>query len=159
GASRPGLLIMLPGPPRELRPMFTDLIVPLLRERLPLQDVFVCRTLRTIGLGESLVEERVAGPLAPLVQAGIELGYCARHGEVDVRFTARGEQAAALVQQAEAIAREKLGELIYGADDELLDALVVRLLTERKQSLALAESCTGGLIAHRITNVPGASVV
>jgi nicotinamide-nucleotide amidase len=159
GGTRPGLLVMLPGPPRELRPMFTEQVAPLLRERLPLEEAFVCRTLRTLGLGESLVEERIDAPLAPLVQAGVELGYCARNGEVDVRFTARGERAAALVQQAETIAREKLGDLVYATDDETLDALVVRLLTERKQTLALAESCTGGLIAHRITNVPGASAV
>ncbi len=152
------LLVMLPGPPRELRPMFLEQVMPILRRRFPLEDEFLCRTLKTTGLGESLVEERVAPSLASLVKAGLEIGYCARVGDVDVRFTARGARARELVTAAETIARERLGGLLYGTDDESLEAVVVRLLTERKQTLALAESCTGGFIAHRITNVPGASV-
>jgi nicotinamide-nucleotide amidase len=63
------------------------------------------------------------------------------------------------VQEAEAIVRYELGSFIYGTDDEEIETVIVRLLTERKQTLALAESCTGGCIAHRITNVPGASAV
>ena len=152
------LLVMLPGPPRELRPMFLEQVMPILRQRFPLEDEFLCRTLKTTGLGESLVEERVAPSLASLVKAGLEIGYCARVGDVDVRFTARGARARELVTAAETIARERLGGLLYGTDDESLEAVVVRLLTERKQTLGLAESCTGGFLAHRITNVPGASV-
>lgn len=158
-ASAPRLLVMLPGPPRELRPMFTEQVVPILRERLPLHESFICRTLRTTGLGESMVEERIAGPLQPLTQAGLELGYCARVGEVDVRFTARGAKASDLVADGERITRGLLGDLVFAVDDESLEATVVRLLTERKKTLALAESCTGGFIAHRLTNVPGASAV
>lgn len=153
------LLVMLPGPPRELRPMFVDRVLPILEKRFPLDSEFVCRTLRTTGLGESLVEERIAAALSSLVQAGLEIGYCARVGEVDVRFTARGPRARELVADAERITRERLGELVFGVDDEILEAVLVRLLTERKQTVALAESCTGGFIAHRITNVPGASAV
>jgi len=158
-AATPCLLVMLPGPPRELRPMFTDQVVPILRERLPLAEPFVCRTLRTTGLGESLVEERIAAPLRSLTQAGLELGYCARVGEVDVRFTARGAKAQGLVAEGERIARGLLGDLVFAVDDELLEAALIRLLTERKKTIALAESCTGGFIAHRLTNVPGASAV
>jgi nicotinamide-nucleotide amidase len=139
--------------------MFTDQVVPILRKHFPLQAPFVCRTLRTTGLGESMVEERIAGPLQSLTLAGLELGYCARVGEVDVRFTARGAKANDLVAEGERIARGLLGDLVFAVDDELLEAAVVRLLTERKRSVALAESCTGGFIAHRLTNVPGASVV
>jgi len=153
------LLVMLPGPPRELRPMFVEQVLPILRKRFPAGGEFACRTLKTTGLGESLVEERIAATLSPLVQAGLEIGYCARVGEVDVRFTARGEQARALVADAERIARERLGQIVFGVDDESLEAVLVRLLTERKKTVALAESCTGGFIAHRITNVPGSSAV
>ena len=153
------LLIMLPGPPRELRPMFVEQVVPILTRRFPLDGEFVCRTLKTTGLGESLVEQRIAAPLAALVEAGLELGYCARVGEVDVRFTARGAKARELVAEAERITHERLAGMIFGTDDEALESVLVRLLTERKETLALAESCTGGFIAHRITNVPGASVV
>jgi nicotinamide-nucleotide amidase len=152
-------LIMLPGPPRELRPMFTSVVVPLLRRTLPSDGTFVCRTLRATGIGESVVEERVSGPLQPLVKAGMELGYCAHPGEVDVRFAARGPQAEQQVRQAEQIVRERLGRHVFGLESEELEAVIVRLLTERGETLALAESCTGGGIANRITNVPGASAV
>lgn len=158
-ASAPRLLVMLPGPPRELRPMFNDQVVPILRERLPLPAPFDCRTLHTTGLGESLVEERIAGQLQSLTQAGLELGYCARVGEVDVRFTARGGKARDLVAEGERIARRLLGDLVFAVDDELLEGAIIHLLAERKKTLALAESCTGGFIAHRLTNVPGASAV
>jgi len=157
GDGKPSWLIMLPGPPRELRPMFTDSVVPLLRRVLPPESEFVCRTLRTTGVGESVMQERIAGPLQHLVAGGIELGYCARTGQVDVRFTAFGSNAPRLVKEAEAIVRGELGSFIYGTDDDEIENVVIRLLTERKQTLALAESCTGGCIAHRITNVPGAS--
>jgi nicotinamide-nucleotide amidase len=158
-STTPGLLVMLPGPPRELRPMFAGQVLPLIQRRFPLAEPFVCRTLRSTGLGESMVEAKLERPLQHLTQAGLETGYCARPGEVDVRFVARGDRASTLVDEAERIARNALGNLIYGTGDELLEAVIIRLLTERKQTLAVAESCTGGLIAHRLTNVPGASAV
>jgi nicotinamide-nucleotide amidase len=78
---------------------------------------------------------------------------------VDVRLAAHGPHAKQLVRAAEAVVREQVGANIFAEDDETLEAVIVRLLTARKQTLALAESCTGGAIAHRITNVPGASAV
>ena len=157
--AKPSWLIMLPGPPRELRPMFTQQALPLVQKHFPLTEDFVCLTLRTTGMGESVVEEKIAAPLKPLVSAGLELGYCAHYGEVDVRFVARGGQEKKLVADAEAIVREELGRHVFGTQDDQLNAAVVRLLTERKQTLALAESCTGGYVANRITDVPGASAV
>jgi nicotinamide-nucleotide amidase len=156
---RPGWLILLPGPPRELRPMFSESVVPLLLRELPPGRRFVCRILKTTGLGESLVEEKIAGPLQKLVQDGLELGYCARVGEVEVRLGAHGSRAEDIVQEAEGMVRRLLGPLIFAVGDETLEATVVRLLTEEGKTVAVAESCTGGLIAHRLTNVPGASVV
>jgi nicotinamide-nucleotide amidase len=78
---------------------------------------------------------------------------------VDVRLTAAGPRAAQLVCEGEAVVARLLAPHIFGYDDDELEAVVVRLLTERKQSLALAESCTGGNLAHRLTNVPGASAI
>jgi nicotinamide-nucleotide amidase len=156
---QPSWLIMLPGPPRELRPMFTDSVAPLLQRVLPLASRFVCRTLRTTGLGESVVQEKIGGPLQRWVEVGLDLGYCARPGQVDVRLAAREGDAVQRVREAEAIVRGLLGPYIYGEEDEALEAVIVRLLTERKATLALAESCTGGCLADRVTNVPGASVV
>ena len=150
---------MLPGPPRELRPMFDHFVVPLLRREFPLDAPFVCRTLRTSGIAESLVQEKIERPFHQLVAAGLEVGYCARVGQVDVRLSARGADAEKIVREAEAIVQKIFSAQIYGFDDEVIEAVVVRLLTERKKTLAIAESCTGGCIAHRVTNVPGASAV
>jgi len=149
---------MLPGPPRELRPMFDDSIVPLLKREFA-DEIFVCRTLRSVGVGESRVQEAIEDRLKPLVQRGLEVGYCARPWSVDVRLTATGNSAAQTVGEGEAIVQRILGAHIFGYDDDEIENVIVRLLTERKQTLALAESCTGGNIAHRLTNVPGASAV
>ena len=151
-------LILLPGPPRELRPMFDTAVAPLIRREFA-AEIFVCRTLRTTGVGESRVQELIEAGLAPLVQQGMEVGYCARPRAVDVRLTATGSRAESLVRAGEAVVRRILDRHIYGHDDEELEHVVVRELTQRKQTLAVAESCTGGNIAHRVTNVPGASAV
>lgn len=158
-SARAGLLVMLPGPPRELRPMFTQQVLPLIEQAWAPHEVFVCRTLRTTGLGESQVEEKIAGPLGTLTADGLELGYCARPGEVDVRLTACGSRAPSIVGAAEDLIRRLLGDAIYGTDEVLIEEVVVQRLAARRQTVALAESCTGGLIADRLTNVPGASAV
>jgi nicotinamide-nucleotide amidase len=159
GEGRKSWLVMLPGPPRELRPMFTQSVLPLLRRELPLSQSFFCRTLRATGIGESVVEERVAGPLQTLVGAGLELGYCARPGQVDVRLVARVASGEQLVQEAEAIVRKQLGGFVYGTEDEEIESVLIKTLAARQETLAVAESCTGGGLGHRLTNVPGASAV
>jgi nicotinamide-nucleotide amidase len=158
-SQQPGLLILLPGPPRELRPMFAEQVAPILRQRFPLANAPVCLTLKTTGLGESVVEEYIAGPLKHLTDAGLEIGYCARIGEVEVRLSAGGPGAAQVIGESEAIVRGLMGPHIFGVNDEELESVIVRRLTERKETLALAESCTGGHIANRLTDVAGASVV
>jgi nicotinamide-nucleotide amidase len=159
GPNGEGLLIMLPGPPRELRPMFTTQVLPVILQHFGPPPNFSCCVLRTVGIGESFLEEKIAPELAPLLARGLAVGYCARVGEVDLRFIAHSAEAAQLVAEAEQIAHRHLRTFIYGRDPEALDANVVRLLTERSKTLALAESCTGGYIANRITNIPGASAV
>ena len=156
---RASWLVMLPGPPRELRPMFDTEVAPLVLREFPLEGGFACRTLKTTGIGESYMEELVSGPLRPLTDAGMDLGFCARVGEVDVRFVARGPTAAAVVAEAERITRGLAAQYIFGEQDDTLESVLVRELARRGQTLALAESCTGGHIANRVTNVPGASAV
>ena len=146
-------LFLLPGPPRELEPMFTVSVLPILREIVPQESVIDRRTYRIAGMGESLVEEAVGKRLLEIT--GIEIGYCARPGEVDLRVI--GERPA--LDRAEAIITAGLGGMIFSADGESLEGVIVRLLTQGRQTLAVAESCTGGFLAHRITNVPGASAV
>jgi nicotinamide-nucleotide amidase len=153
------LIVMLPGPPRELRPMFIDQVLPLLLRRLPPVNSLVCRTLRSTGLGESRVEEIIIPHLQKLVNAGLELGYCARPGEVDLRLVARGPEATLRVAEAESIVRGLIGRHLFGVDDEEIEECIVAALRAQQKMLALAESCTGGHIANRITNAPGASAV
>ena len=146
-------LFLLPGPPRELHPMFESSVMPILQRIVPGAAATERRLFRVAGMGESLVEEAVGADLLAL--PGLELGYCARAGEMDLRLVG----APAVLDQAERIVREKLGAAIFSSDGADLEEAVVKLLTERKQTLAIAESCTGGYLAHRITNVPGASAV
>jgi nicotinamide-nucleotide amidase len=146
-------LFLLPGPPRELRPMFLKSVRPILDGIIPLRPETGRRTFRIAGMGESLVEEAIGARL--LEVPGLELGYCARPGEVDLRII--GEPPA--LDLAEKIVTQGLGESVYSSDGSDLETAVVRLLAERKQTLAVAESCTGGFLSHRITNVPGASAV
>lgn len=145
-------LFLLPGPPRELRPMFVTQVLPLIAALLPADRARPgCRIYRTVGLGESAVEALVGPGLESV--AGLELGYCARLGEVDVRCI--GLEPA--LAEADAIVRGALaGHLLPQADDTLAVA-VVRALIARGQTLATAESCTGGLLASTVTDVPGAS--
>jgi nicotinamide-nucleotide amidase len=145
-------LFVLPGPPRELQPMFRKYVMPILRSIAP-SSAIEQRVYKVAGVGESSVEEAIGEKV--LAIPGIELGYCARPGEVDVRIIGKPEA----IQQANAIIRSALGFSIFSTADETLEEVVVRLLTKRNQTLATAESCTGGLIADRITNVPGASGV
>ncbi len=145
-------LFVLPGPPRELQPMFRKYVMPILRSLAP-SSAIERRVYKVAGMGESSVEETIGEKV--LAIPGIELGYCARPGEVDVRIIGKPEP----IQQADAIIRSALGFSIFSTADETLEEVVVRLLTKRNQTLATAESCTGGLIANRITNVPGASIV
>jgi nicotinamide-nucleotide amidase len=143
-------LFILPGPPRELQPMFRKYVMPLLQSLAP-SSAIEQRVYKVAGVGESSVEEAIGEKV--LAIPGIELGYCARPGEVDVRIIGKPEA----IQQADTIIRSALGFSIFSTADETLEEIVVRLLTKRNQTLATAESCTGGLIANRITNVPGAS--
>lgn len=154
-----GWLILLPGPPRELRPMYTAYVAPLLVEELPPPRPMVTQTIKTMGIGESMVEECIAPVLSDLMKKGLEIGYCARMGEVDVRMVAYGSKAPRLIEEGESIVCQHLEKYIFGVNEDRLEDLIVRELTKRKQTLVVAESCTGGFLAHRLTNVSGASAV
>ena len=152
-------IFLLPGPPRELKPMFEETVLPLLRTKLPL-PILDCRTFRTVGIGESLVEQIVGKQLLAL--PGCEVGYCARPSEVDLRIIVRAHtrsEAKAIADRGEEIIRHNLGEWIFSGNDDRLEDVIVRNLIIRKQTLAVAESCTGGHLSNRITNVAGSSQV
>ncbi len=141
------LIVLLPGPPRELRPMFEQYVLPVLEQNFAPADRPVCRVFKVVGLAESVVEQRI-GKLPD-----VELGFCAKMGEVEVRIIGKD------IADAERRIRAALGDHIFGTGDERLEQVVVSLLTAAGKTVAVAESCTGGLIAHRLTNVSGASKV
>ncbi len=149
-----GALFLLPGPPRELYPMFHAEVVPRL---CALAGAASCRPavleLKFTGIGESDFHQSVDARLAAI--ADLEYGYCAHIGEVDLRLI--GTPAA--IAAARATALESFAASLVSDDGSSLEATVVRLLGQRRWTLATAESCTGGLIASRLTDVPGASAV
>jgi nicotinamide-nucleotide amidase len=146
-------LFLLPGPPRELQPMFGQSVVPILQRIVRREQTLAYRSYRIVGIGESHVEEAVGTEL--LAIAGLELGYCARMGEVDLRLIGSAE----VLERGDEIVRAKLAVSIFSTTNENLETVIVRQLTTKRATLAVAESCTGGFLAHRLTNVPGASAV
>ena len=147
------IAILLPGPPGELKPMWNNEALPWLRKRFAAQLGAVSEvTLRVLGIGETRVQMLLENEVKTL--GPIEVGYCARPGEVDLRLIATNDD---LVKKAAALAREKLGDVIYAEGVETMEEAVVRLARAARKTVATAESCTGGLVASRITNVPGSS--
>jgi nicotinamide-nucleotide amidase len=147
-------VFLLPGPPRELRPMFTGQVVPIIQQLLPVGETPAeCCIYRCVGMGESAVEALVGPALAKI--EGLEIGYCARLGEVDVRCIGSDD----MLERAKAIILPALSGHLLARDARSIEEMLVHRLTETQRTLACAESCTGGLLANRITNVPGASRV
>ena len=149
-------VVMLPGPPSECRPMFRERAVPFLRDWT--DGAIVSRTLHIFGMGESAVENLLRDRMNAMENPS--LAPYAKEGEMELRLTARAgteEEARALMAPAEGELREILGDLIYGVDGDNLESVCLRLLKAQGLTLAAAESCTGGLIAKRLTDLPGAS--
>ena len=145
--------ILLPGPPGELRPMWETAALPWLRQRFADRLAAVHEiTLRILGIGETRVQILIEDEVKAL--GPVEIGYCARPGEVDLRLISPDKD---LVKQAAAVAREKLGDATYAEGKETMEEVVVRLARKAGKTVATAESCTGGLVANRITNVSHSS--
>ena len=155
----PTWLVMLPGPPRELCPMVEAQVLPFIQRKLPLAAAFHCRTLRSMGIGESMVEDQLLTRLRPLMDRGLDLGFCARTGQVDIRLCGHGGGVSGLIDEAEALIRGEFGKYIYGTDGESIAKVVVDRLIDLGETVAVAESCTGGFLGHHITAIPGASAV
>ncbi len=149
----PCAVFLLPGPPRELYPMAHAEVFPRLRALAGVETVHEAHELKFTGIGESDFHQGIDAALAEIPD--LEFGYCAHIGEVDLRLI--GPPAA--LEAGRAIALGHFGEFLISDDGSSLEATVVRLLKENHMTLATAESCTGGLISNRITDVPGASAV
>ncbi len=151
-------IIFTPGVPREMKGMVEDTIVPYLRGRgLAGREVIRSRVLRITGLGESAVEDRLRDLMRGSTNPTI--APYAHTGECHVRLTARGTEAAVepLLDQCEAAVRERLGRTVYAIGEVTLEEVVARALAGKRVSVAVAESCTAGLLGHRLTVPPGAS--
>jgi nicotinamide-nucleotide amidase len=150
-------LFILPGVPFEMREIMEHGIIPLLQP-LVHGSVILHRTLRTTGITESMLAQRLGDMGAWIGQA--TLAFLPAPTGVRLRITAREEteaRAGKTIEQIEDIIRERAGRFIYGIDNEELEEIIGRLLTSRGLRIAVAESCTGGLIANRLTNVSGSS--
>lgn len=144
-------LFLLPGPPRELYPMFHAEVTPRLKALAGVELISEVTELKFVGIGESSFHEGIDAKLAEI--DGLEVGYCARLGEVDLRLIGTPDA----IQQGRDIAEASFSDYLIGDDGSSLEKVVVELLTRTGKTLTTAESCTGGLIASRITDVSGAS--
>ncbi|MBM7581461.1 nicotinamide-nucleotide amidase [Caldicoprobacter guelmensis] len=148
--------IMLPGPPYEMQPMFENHVLPYLAQKED-QKIF-SRVLRIYGIGESAVEEMIKDLLES--QTNPTIAPLAAYGEVTLRLTVkchRSQDPLEFIKPLEDEIRKRLGQAVYGVDDDRLETVVARLLKEKGLTLAVAESCTGGLISNLLTDVPGIS--
>ncbi len=152
------VVIVLPGPPGEFVPMVNERVAPYLRELVGQKSGLIkSRVLRIAGLGESSVEDRVKHLLR---SSNPTVAPLASVGEVHLRITAKAasaEEAERMLDEMDGKIVAELGSAVFGRDEQTLEQVVVQSLIERKLTLSLAESCTGGLIASRITDVSGSS--
>ncbi len=153
------IIIVLPGPPIENIPMFTETIEPFLKKKIGKgKSVIVSRMLKILGMGESTIEERIKDLVE--AQTNPTIAFLAPRGEVFIRLTAKAKTEAAagkVIGKVEKEIRKRLGDYIYGADEETMEEVVAGLLKKHGLTLSAAESCTGGLIAKRLTGIPGVS--
>lgn len=152
----PALLICLPGVPREMKHLMEETVEPFLAERLGPDRVYIrSRTLRTVGIGESVIDSRIADLMA---RSNPTVGLAAHLGQVDVRITARAasaERADQMLDEVAADLRARLGDFIYAEGEVSLEAAVAEALLRAGHSLAVVETNTGGEIAARLRSAPG----
>ncbi len=149
-------LIVLPGVPREMKPMMEQIVIPWLVDSRGHDKIHVSQTFQTYGISESGLDEAVAGLIKP---EEARVSFRASFPQISLRVSVEGSpgEAQTRLDELSQRVRDKISEFVYGEGDVTMEEVVGRLLTERHLTLAVAESCTGGLIGHRITNVAGAS--
>jgi len=151
-------LIALPGVPREMKGIFEEEVIPYLRDAFGTTSVIVRRKLRTTGLAESALYEKIRRVIPK--GEGLHFAFLPSYYGVDLRLEVSGrekEQAQKLLEEQFSKIRPLLGDLLYAEGDATMEQTVGQLLKAAKKKLASAESCTGGLVAKRITDVPGSS--
>ena len=152
------IIVHLPGPPHELKAMVKNELLPYLTKYCPQKAIIVSKELHTYGWGESTVDETLRDIL--LAQSNPTVALLARPGEILVRITAKADNtttAEELIADTEKQIRSKLGNIIFSTDNQTMEEVVAEALFTKKKTIALAESCTGGLVTSRLTDVRGAS--
>jgi nicotinamide-nucleotide amidase len=149
-------LIVMPGVPREMKPMMENWVVPWLGKNRGTNKVFAVRIFQTFGISESGLDQAVAGLIKP--EEG-KVGFRASFPQISMKIAVEGEpgEAERKLEELSARVREKISGYLFAEGDASMEEVVARLLIEHNIKLAVAESCTGGLIGHRLTNVPGSS--
>src|SRR5581483_10496081 len=149
-------LVVLPGVPREMKPMMEQTVIPWLKENRGVDTIYAVRVFQTFGISESALDEAVAGLIKP---EEARVAFRASFPQISLRVTVEGRPGEAERRLAELCerVRKRIPNFIYAEGDASMEEVVAKLMVERGYKLAVAESCTGGLIGHRLTNVPGSS--
>lgn len=153
------IYIVMPGVPYEMKEMMTSTVIPKLEIKMGEKKEFrVIKNLLTTGIPESILYEKL-GDIDELLE-GADLAFLPNQFGVKLRLTVKGaseEETQNKLSELEQKIRTIAGRYVYGKDDDTLEEVIGRLLIDRDLSIAIAESCTGGLVSHRITNIPGSS--
>jgi nicotinamide-nucleotide amidase len=152
------VFVSMPGVPHEMKTMMKEIIIPKLRATFQ-TPVINHRVIRTVGIGESFLAEKIADWESTL-PPHIKLAYLPGLGEVKLRLTGTGKSLDALQAETDSLTetlKTRIGQFIYGYGNDPLEVVIGKTLLERKLTLSIAESCTGGYLSHLITSVPGSS--
>ncbi len=150
------IIVMLPGPPAEMEPMLKEVVIPYLSKMC--NATIFSRVLKFYGIGESDLEEKLQDLIAQ--QTNPTIAPLAKMGEVTVRLTAKAKnkiEAQEIIKPVEDEIIKRIGSFLYGFDDDSIEKIVAQLLFNFNKTISIAESCTGGLTAHKLTNIPGIS--
>lgn len=152
------IIISLPGLPKEMRSMFLS-IEPMLKDRYRSKEIKRLKIIQTCGLQEALINEKLKDMLTHMDNS-MEIGMVSTEFGVNIRIMGSGQKEEGVLDSMRLVEkkiRDRLGDYVYGTGEESLEGIIGKLLKEKGISISIAESCTGGLIAHRITNISGSS--
>ena len=152
------VFVSMPGVPHEMKTMMSEIIIPKLLKKFRTPAIHHT-VIRTVGIGESFLAEKISSWEQSLPQH-IKLAYLPGYGEVKLRLTATGSAMSVLKKESELLVdalKPIAGEYIYGFGNDPLEVFIGNMLRGKKLTLSVAESCTGGQVAHLITSVPGSS--
>lgn len=152
------MIVSMPGVPYEMKGLMNDYVFPKIQEHYTLPEI-VHRTLMTIGRGESQIALKIDDLVTEMEPKGVKVAYLPSAGMVRVRLSGMGQDSKELVEQYFARMKELLSDIAFGEDDESMEQVVSSLLLSRCETVACAESCTGGYLGHLLTKNPGASAV